>query len=240
MSSNNYLSCYGSSCGYPGVYCGSSYYSNKSYDPWSSSCISVCTSPCHNVCQPCISTYSATCAPCTSVCPPVCPPICPQPCPNITYITNTSALIANTVVNGTTPLQPFPTGSTSIPATSSAIVNFLTVPLVSSGGITLNATNGQFTVPVSGRYLISATIGFTTNATGSRELDIYKYNTTTGIYTLLASDSRLANADSPTYITVTTAAELSANEIIVFVASQNSGAPLNLTTDGRVAITRIG
>lgn len=164
---------------------------------------------------------------------------CPPVCPNITYTTASSTTMVNNVVNGTTPLIPFPTGSTSIPVTSSPIINFLSTPTSNVGGITLNISNGQFTVPIAGRYLISGTVGFVLNATGSRELDIYKFDPITNVFTLLASDSRPANADSPTYITLTTFAELNINDKILFVASQNSGVTLTLTTDGRFIITRL-
>lgn len=217
MSCNNYLACYSSyySCPNP---CSTSYY-NKN---------------CCNSCQPARSPCVVTCpAPCPAPCPPV-------TCPAVSYITfaPTATLIPTGTV-GVAP-TPIPAGATTIPAgTVTPITGFTGVPTTNIGGVTLNTTNGQFTVPIAGRYIISAYVGFSANPVGTREVYIYRIDATTGIISLLASDSRNATVVGTTNATVTTTADLSAGDRIFFAVAQNSGTTLTSTSDSRFAITRL-
>jgi len=81
-------------------------------------------------------------------------------------------------------------------------------------------------------------VAFAANATGTRELYIYKVDGSTGVISLIASDSRNAATIGTTNITLTTVADLKANDRIFIAASQSSGAPLN-TTEARIAIVRL-
>ena len=179
-----------------------------------------CNNPCSNPCQP------IQCAPIP------CQPVINQ-CPNVSYITS---IPTGTVI---------PSGAAAPIGTVTPILGYSPVPSTSIGGITLNATNGQFTVPIVGRYIITAFIGFvetpTTIIGGTRQLYIYKVDGTTGALTLLAEDSRNAVTTGNTYISIATTADLNAGDRIFVAATQNNTAaiPVTTTTDGRFTITRL-
>ena len=195
-----------------------------------------CPAPCNPCANPCANPVSSTCA--------LCPTPCPAPCPAVTYITTApiGTAIPSGVVGGTPVL--IPVGSTTIPAgTVTPITGFSGTPTTNIGGITVNAGTGQFTVPIAGRYFISGTVTFDApvgfGAIGTRQVYIYKVDAVTGVISLLASDSRNAVVTGPTTITVSTAADLNANDRIFFAATQNSGTTITTTTNNRFVITRL-
>lgn len=205
-------------------------------------CHNLCNNPCNNACN---NLCSTTCNPCNNVCNPCnnncnpCNNVC-NPCPNVTFITNpaTATTITSNPV-GTAP-TPIPAGSTVIPAgTVVPITGFSGTPIVNCGGITVNSGTGQFTIPISGRYIISGSVIFSPNATGTREVYIYRVSGTSGIISLLASDSRNATAVGTTNVTVTTTADLLAGDRIFFAATQNSGSSITAQIDSRYSITRV-
>ena len=164
-------------------------------------------------------------------CQPVCQPI--NPCPTVSYIT--------TIPTGTT----IASGAAAPTGTVTPIIGYSPTPSTNLGNITLNATNGQFTIPISGRYIISAFIGFVETATtiigGTRQVYIYKVDGTTSSLTLLAEDSRNAVTTGNTYASIATTADLNAGDRIFIAATQNNTAAIAVTTttDGRLAITRL-
>jgi len=141
------------------------------------------------------------------------------------------------------PPTPIPVGSTTIPAgTVTVITGFTGTPTTNIGGITVNAGTGQFTVPIAGRYTISAFVTFDAptgfGSVGTREVYIYKIDATTSIISLFASDSRNAVATGQTSVTVSTIADLKAGDRIFFAAAQNSGTTITTTTNNRFVISR--
>lgn len=215
MSCNNYLSYYSLYSGYPGV-CGTSYYNRNLVGNCCNSCNTTCF-PCQTICNPCATT-------CT-----------PPACPNVTYIT-----VAPTVTTIPTGGMAIPAGVTTIPSATVTVINgFTGSPTTNVGGIILNTANGQFTIPISGRYLLSGFISFTANTTGTRETYIYKIDSTTGVISLLTSDTRNATSAGVTSVTITTVAELNAGNQIFFAVTQSSGSNLNTTTDNKFVIARL-
>ena len=209
-------------------------------------CANQCVNPCANSCvNPCANLCANPCAnPNSNLCANLCQPICPAPLPAITYIT--SAPIGTAIPSGPVgiPPVPIPIGSTTIPAgTVTPITGFTGTPITNVGGITVNPSTGQFTVPIAARYLISAYVTFDApvgfGSIGTREVYIYKIDAVTGVISLLASDSRNAAVTGPTRVTITTQAQLNANDRIFFAATQNSGTTIMTTTDNRFSISRI-
>ncbi|XWV25515.1 hypothetical protein QJ856_gp0242 [Tupanvirus deep ocean] len=247
MATNNYLAYYGSYYGYPGTYCGTSYYNKTCCNPCKPQC--VCKpkcNPCQYVCQPqcpqpCVVTCPQPCIPN----PPPCPQPCP-PCPTVAYVTNIPT--ATTVVSGGaaipvgTVIAP---GTTTVPAGTVTVINgFTGAATTNVGGITAN--NGFFTIPIAGRYVISANTCFaavaTVLATDVRELYIYRVDALSGVVTLLAVDSRTPIAGQPTCINLATVADLNVGDRVFVAARQingGTGAAVDTTTTGRLAITRV-
>jgi hypothetical protein len=192
------------------------------------SCHNSFNNPCHNPCQ--------------NICQNPCPP-----CPIVTFVSN---IATPTVVPSGGILIPagttIPLGTTTVPpGTVTVIAGFTGAPTSNCGGILLN--NGFFTVPLAGRYVISANVCFdivtTVSPTDFRELDIYRVDHVSGIVTLLATDSRPPIAGSPTCVNIATVADLNSGDRIFIAARQ-----LNTTTGtsvstiantGRFAITRV-
>lgn len=115
---------------------------------------------------------------------------------------------------------------------------------INNNVIILNTATGQFIVPSVGRYLITGFIGFAEAGTGgagvgTRQFYIYKIDGTTGTITLLAEDSRNAVTSGNTYISLSTVADLNANDRIYFAVGQNSLVALSTTIDGRFTINRL-
>lgn len=182
-----------------------------------------CNSPCQPAaCQPASCLPYQPCQPC-------------NPCPTISYITTIPT--ANTIPNG--PAAPA--------GTVTPIIGYSPIPSTNIGNIVLNGTNGQFTVPICGRYIITAMIGFVetsiTIVGGTRQLYIYKVDGTTGSLTLLAEDSRNAVITGNTYVSIATTADLNPGDRIFLAATQNNtgtGTPsVTTTTDGRFTISRL-
>jgi hypothetical protein len=138
-----------------------------------------------------------------------------------------------------------PAGTTTVPAgTVTVITGYTGTPTTNIGGITQN--NGFFTVPVNGRYVISANVCFssvtTVTSTDSRVLYIYRVDAITGLVTLLAVDSRTPIAGSPTCINLATDADLAAGDRIFVAATQTNATGASVDTvagTGRIAITRV-
>jgi len=211
---------------------GNSYLSYYSYcNPCKQNYCQIQYNPCQIQCNPCQS----QCVP--SPCP-IYPPI--SPCPAVTYITSSSTITS--IPTGTVGVAPtpIPIGSTTIPVNTVTSITGLTgVPTINIGGITVNATTGQLTVPIAGRYDISAYVSFMANAIGTREIYIYKVDVTTGIISLLASDSRNATIVGSTNATISTTAQLNSGDRIFYAVTQNSGTVIITTTDSRFTITRL-
>ena len=249
MSCNNFLSC--SSQGHQGIYNGASYYNRNGC----SSCKQQCScKTCQPVCcQPhCQPQCQIQCQPqCVIACPAPCPTPCPTPCPNVTFITNiatpTAVVTGGTLIPTASSNPPgstiIPAGSTTVPVgTVTVITGYTGTPSTNIGGVLSN--NGFFTIPCTGRYVISADICFAAATvaptTDFREVSIYRVDATTGIVSLLAIDSRTPIIGSPTCINVATVADLRAGDRIFIAARQNSGATILTEANiGRLAITRV-
>lgn len=176
---------------------------------------------CYNPCQP------IQCTPVVYSQPPT------NHCPAVSFITN---ITTGTVV---------PAGAGAPTGTITPILGYSVTPSTNVGGIIVNAINGQFTVPQSGRYVITAFIGFIETTTsivgGTRQVYIYKVDGTTNALTLLAEDSRNAVTTGNTYVSIATTADLNSNDRIFVAATQNNTAAISVTTttDGRFTLTRL-
>lgn len=178
----------------------------------------------------------------------ICNPFpCDPPCPNITLITTAiDRFLVPTTAPGTAP-TPIPIGATSIPAGSTIIPitgSILFSPEVNSGGITYNPANGQFTLPIGGRYIVSLTLSFASlDVIGIRDTYIYKVDAVTRVISLLAGDSRNAAEVGVTRVTLTTVASFNPGDSIFFAVAQNSGESIFIFPLGdpanRFAITRL-
>jgi hypothetical protein len=240
MSCNNYLSYYGSYYGYPGTYNGTTYSNKNCYNSCKSQC--SCKIKCEPVCQQ--SCVVACPSPYVVACPPACPPT--VTCPTVSYITNIAT--ATPVFSGGTSIPVgtiIPAGTTTVPAGTVTVINGYTgSPSSNVGGILAN--NGFFTIPISGRYVISANICFASVAsvvsTDIRELYIYKVDALTNVVSQIAVDSRTPIAGSQTCINVATVADLLAGDRIFIAARQTNTAGVTIdtvATTGRLAITRV-
>uniref|UniRef100_A0A6G6AAL6 Uncharacterized protein n=1 Tax=Borely moumouvirus TaxID=2712067 RepID=A0A6G6AAL6_9VIRU len=213
---------------------------------------------CNNLCgYACYPYYCATYNPCQVACipyppvcqtacipsyPAICPPTPPLPPPPIIVEYATTAPTATTIPSGTigVPPTPIPAGSTVIPAgTVTVISGYSPTPTRNIGGITLNTTTNQFTLPLAGRYLITSFIGISANPTGTRESYIYRVSGTTGVISLITTDSRNATDVGPTYINLATEDSFQAGDRIFFAVTQNSGTVLTTTPNSRFTITRL-
>lgn len=226
MSCNNFLAYY------------SSYYNcqNNCNPYYSRKCYSNCD-PCQTVCNPC----QTVCNPCQQQCFP-----CPQTfCPNVSYINN--ATTSTTVVSGGVDIPAgtiIPTGSTTVPAgTVTVISGFTGTPSTNFGGVISN--NGFFTIPIAGKYIITANVCFATTAGITpgdfRELYIYRVDASTGIVSLLAADSRPPVLGNNTCINISTNADLGTGDRIFIAARQVTSGGTSVTTvvGSRIAITRL-
>lgn len=187
----------------------------------------------------CDSHHSPYAYPCPWPIPNICPPTyCPPPpAPTSTIvITNTNAI--TNVPSGAIPAIPIPAGSTTIPVgTVTPITALNPIPTTSVGGITFNTTNGQFTVPLAGRYLVSASVVFSVNPTGTRQLYVYKITAASGIISLVSATGANAALSGPTYLNISTVAEMAANDRLFFAVTQDSGAALTISTDTKFVIS---
>jgi hypothetical protein len=181
-----------------------------------------CTYPTCNTCSPYSYYRNDRCQTpqCNNLCYNYCQPACPPsatPCPVLYDITGSSS---TTIPSGTVGVAPplIPPASTSIPigSTLTPIIGFTATPTVNIGGISYNNTNGQFTMPITANYLISAYIGITANAIGTREVYIYKVDGNTGVISLVVSDSRNATATGVTYVTLTTNVYLNVGDLSIY------------------------
>lgn len=221
---------------YPGFYNG--YYSKC--NPYRSQCLTVCQpvnccNPCstgsyiaYNQCTP-TTNYGVTCNPCNVNNP------C-NPCPNVTYIANPATA---TVALATTPtvVNPIPIGSTIITGVT-PITGFTGTPTSNCGGITVTPSTGQFTIPIAGRYLLSANVIFNANAiAGSDQVYIYRIDATTGVISLLSSGSQISTINIPNRISVSTFADLNPGDRIFFAVTSSNGSTVD--TSSRFGITRL-
>ena len=175
-----------------------------------------------------------------NVCNNSCGPIM-EPCPTVSYITG----IAN---------------ATQIPANTSLQNNITTIigysiPTTNMGGIVISPNNGQFTIPINGRYIITVFIGFVesimangnpvSTSPATRQIYIYKISNSISAPTLLTEDSKNATYSVSsvvnTYISIATTADLTAGDRIFVAASQTNVNNITIptTTDGRFTITRL-
>lgn len=137
------------------------------------------------------------------------------------FNTNSSGFVSNNINNGLSINQQFPINNSNI--------------------ITLS--NGQFTIPISGQYLITTYIGFDDSTTdnGTRQLYIYKINESSGVTTLVSSNNRNATTGYNTYISIATVVDITANDKIYFAISQVNSTTTTLSTmpDARFEINRL-
>ncbi len=164
-----------------------------------------------------------------------------EPCPTVSYITG----IAN---------------ATQIPANTSSQNNITTIigysiPTTNIGGIVISPNNGQFTIPINGRYIITIFIGFVesimangtpvSTSPATRQVYVYKISNSISAPTLLMEDSKNAtysvSSAVNTYISIATTADLTAGDRIFVAASQTNvnNITISTTTDGRFTITRL-
>ncbi len=134
---------------------------------------------------------------------------------------NSAAFINNNINTGVAVNQPFSINNSNI----------------------IMLSNGQFTIPISGQYLITAFIGFDDSATdnGIRQFDIYQINGSSGVTTLVSSNNRNATTGYNTYISVATIVGITANDKIYFAISQINSTTTTLSTmpDARFEINRL-
>ena len=111
------------------------------------------------------------------------------------------------------------------------VINWNLIADIRIGNITYNAVNGEFSVPKSGFYALSAFITWDTNGFGSREISFYKVS---GLSTasILAADTRLANTALPTSTTLSTEVWLTACDRIFLSVWQNSESILPISSLG--------
>lgn len=229
----NYYNCYSTNCN-P---------CNKKY----TSCVTQC-SPCVSACTPCGTpcVTSSYLAPCAQQCVEACPVPCPVPCTVVAYYTDiasSTAIISggSAIPTGTT----IPSGSTTIPAnTVTVITGYTGIPTTNTGGVIPN--NGFFTIPVSGKYAITATICFatvaTTLTTDLREVYIYKVDATTSLVTKSANDSRVPIAGSNTCVNVSAYDNFNVGDRVFIAARQINGSSAIIDTVagvGRLTITKV-
>lgn len=195
--------------------------------------------PCATACQPSqCNSCPVPCTPCNSCDRSVCnlnnSCAVPTPCPAVSYITT---ITSNTTV-------PTSTASAALPQyPSNTTILAYNTPTTNVGCIVLNGTTGRFTVPIAGRYSISAFIGFletaTTPVVGQRLVDLVRVDASTNTASVIVSDSRNATSYGPTYTTLSTIVDLRANDSILVSVAQNSGSVVTLATNSRLAISRI-
>lgn len=87
--------------------------------------------------------------------------------------------------------------------------------------------NSRLTCKTAGKYIVSATIGFASNATGVREVDV-KLNGTTNIARRIEN---AVNGDNH-YTTVDSLYDLAVNDYLEIAVVQTSGGALNVLSSG--------
>jgi hypothetical protein len=90
----------------------------------------------------------------------------------------------------------------------------------------------RITIPADGKYLVTASVEFSTNGTGFRQLEI-KVNGTTRI----AEANDAASSSFSTSLGATTVAEFSTSDYIEVIVTQNSGGNLNVGFDEKTFIS---
>lgn len=211
---------------------------NKSYDPCYNKSYDSCYKkknyktydPCSSVCYQPVYLYPSSSAS-TSCCPTSpypCAPTSPYPC------APTSTAIE--YVTGAAASQAIATGVLT------TLTGFSNAPIVNFGNITYNSVTGQYTVPVTGRYLLSAFVTFLpTLPVGTTTLFLYRIDAT-NVPTVIAAQTA-PNSITGTRITLTTYANLNAGDRLYLAAIQDSGAPATVfpLTDptSRFSILRI-
>lgn len=133
---------------------------------------------------------------------------------------------SNTVMSNDTDtrvvaLSVFKTTAQSIPNTTEPLITGYNAPLVDTHA-SFNSTTGEYTIPVSGTYRVTANVGYETNATGYRYNSIRK-NGSVYQYGLLIS----AVATDGNMISANAIMNCVAGDVIAQYAYQNSGGALN-------------
>jgi hypothetical protein len=82
-------------------------------------------------------------------------------------------------------------------------------------------------IKTSGYYLITAQIQFATNATGNRQIRLYK----SGVFIDRTTAVMIANASVPIFVTSSSPQYLVAGDYVSVYAYQNSGAPLDIVNN---------
>lgn len=90
-----------------------------------------------------------------------------------------------------------------------------------------SANTGRLTAPVTGLYVVGASVSFASNGTGYREVRL-RLNGTTSI----AIDTRAAITGQPTRVVISTEYRLAAGDYVEVVVEQTSGGALNVEASG--------
>jgi hypothetical protein len=120
-----------------------------------------------------------------------------------------------------------------------AVWTTVTTPTIVDSTHGALTTGGVFTAPVSGRYIICASVFYATNATGSRGVRIRKNTFDTGMGTF-----GTAGSSAGTGATVSGYLKLNAGDTVTMETFQNTGVAISLSTSpdaGSVlSIVRVG
>jgi hypothetical protein len=105
---------------------------------------------------------------------------------------------------------------------------------VVAGSGNLSYSSGTFTTGTAGLYLVTVSVAFNANSTGKREVTIRQNGTGKGGMNVAAPNSAAAALNASALIIC------AANDSITVDVNQNSGSSLNVQTNSRIVITRIG
>lgn len=95
------------------------------------------------------------------------------------------------------------------------------------GGFWVVGSPTRLTVPVTGRYLITACAAFASNATGVRNIDLR-----IGGATVIGSQLQVAASGIITIVSVATVYEIAASDYVEMICFQNSLGNLNVNSTG--------
>lgn len=174
--------------------------------------------------------------------------VMPMPTNNFNSITWVTDIALPTIVpSGGSPIpltEIIPPTSTSIPPNSVTIISGFCGSPTKLGAITLS--NGFFTLPLSGPYMISGNVTFvqvsSTSTSDLREIYLYYVEHKTGMITLLAVSNVRPVAGSQTSLSVATTAYLNERGRIFMAVRQTNVLGQTLSTvpgAGRFSVTCI-
>jgi hypothetical protein len=154
------------------------------------------------------------------------PNICPIqpniPCPDvITTLISSSPFILQPAGIGINPPSN-PTGPNNNQGIYSIIFTNYSYE-ANSGGINYDPTTGQFTVPISGKYLIAASFSISSNLAVTTLNNYFRFNfyIFRNMNTLVAAESYDVSSPLDVYITISAVVNLNTGDKILFAAFQN-------------------